>query len=337
MKEQIKLLCSLDGTSGREDKIREYIISQLGENEYTVDALGNLLVYAKGKNKGKNTVMICSHMDEVGVIATYIRPDGMIKFFTVGGIQSVALLGKTVRFENGVVGAIGVKPIHLCSADERESAPAADEMCIDIGAKNKEEAEKMVSLGDTAVFTSEFTEMGHKILSKAIDDRAGCAVMLKMLREGVEYDTVFCFNVQEEVGLRGAMTSTFAVQPDYAIVLEATTAADVIDAENEKRVCVLGEGAAVSLMDKATVYSPELYKKVFEIAKENGIKVQAKAMVAGGNDAGSVHVSGSGVKTVAINIPCRYIHSPSCVCDMRDVEEVYKLTVKVSEFFANAN
>ncbi|MCH5198636.1 MAG: M42 family peptidase [Oscillospiraceae bacterium] len=337
MKEQIKELCSLNGTSGREDKIREYIISHIGENEYKIDALGNLIVYVKGKRKGKNTVMLCSHMDEVGVIATYIRPDGTVKFYTVGGIQSVSLLGKTVRFENGVIGAVGVKPVHLCKAEERETAPDTDDMYIDIGAKNKEEAERLISPGDTAVFTSDFTEMGDKLLSKAIDDRAGNAIMLRMINEGVEYDTVFCFNVQEEVGLRGAMTSTYEAAPNYAIVIEATTAADVIDAENEKRVCVLGEGTAVSLMDRATVYSPELYKKVFEIAKANSIKAQPKTMVAGGNDAGSVHQSRAGVKTVALSIPCRYIHSPSCVCDMRDIEETYKLALKVSEYFANAN
>ncbi|MBQ7637302.1 MAG: M20/M25/M40 family metallo-hydrolase [Clostridia bacterium] len=337
MKELIKTLCSLDRASGREDKVRDYIISQIGENEYTVDALGNLIVRVKGEEKGKNTVMLCSHMDEVGVMATFIKPDGTVKFNTVGGIQSTALLGKTVRFENGTVGAIGVKPVHLLEKDEREKAPETDKLYIDVGASSKEDAEKLVSPGDTAVFTSEFTEMGEKLLSKAIDDRAGNAVMLKMIKNGVRYDTVFCFNVQEEVGLRGAKTSTFAVSPDYAIVLEATTAADVTGAEDEKRVCVLGEGAAVSLMDRATVYSPELYKKVFEIAKENGIKAQPKTMVAGGNDAGSVHVSGKGVKTVTINVPCRYIHSPSCVCDIRDVEQVYKLATKVSEYFTNAD
>jgi len=232
MNELIKTLCCLDGTSGREDKIREYIISQIGENEYEIDPLGNLIVRVKGRNRAKNTVMLCSHMDEVGVIATFIRPDGTIKFFTVGGIQSTALLGKTVRFENGVIGAIGVKPVHLLNKDERETAPDTESLYIDIGAENKEAAEKLVSPGDTAVFTSEFTLMGDKIASKAIDDRAGNAVMLKMIKEGVEYDAVFCFNTQEEVGLRGAKTSTFSAKPDYAIVLEATTAADVIDAEN---------------------------------------------------------------------------------------------------------
>ena len=336
MKEILKDLCCLDGTSGREDKIREYIISRIGSAEHTVDALGNLIVRVKGQKRAKNTVMLCAHMDEVGLMATFIRPDGLIKFTTVGGIVSTALAGKAVRFETGVPGVIGLKPVHLCSADEKLTQPDKKELCVDIGAKDKAEAEKLVAPGDTAVFISEYVEMGDKILSKAIDDRAGCAVMLDMILSGVEYDTVFCFNVQEEVGLRGAKTSAFAVAPDYAIVLEGTTAADVADAKDEARVCVQGKGACVSMMDNATVYAPALFRKVLEIAEENGIPAQVKTAVAGGNDAGSVHVSRTGVKTVTVNVPTRYIHSPSSVCDFSDVLAVRALAEKVSAYFANA-
>ena len=336
MKELLKDLCCLNGTSGREDAVREYIISRLGGADYTVDALGNLIVRVKGRKPAKNTVMLCAHMDEVGLMATFIRPDGLIKFVTVGGIVATALAGKAVRFENGTPGVIGLKPVHLCSADEKLTQPDKKELCVDIGAKDRDEAAKLIAPGDTAVFVSEYVEMGNKILSTAIDDRAGCAVMLDMILSGVEYDTVFCFNVQEEVGLRGAKTSAFGVAPDYAIVLEGTTAADVADAKAEARVCVQGKGACVSMMDNATVYSPALFRKVLEIAEENGIPAQVKTAVAGGNDAGSVHVSRTGVKTVTINVPTRYIHSPSSVCDFADVLAVRALAEKVSAYFANA-
>lgn len=336
MLDTLKQLCQLDGTSGREDRIREYIISRLGDKPYTVDALGNLIVEVKGRQRAKNRVMLCAHMDEVGVIATYILADGTVRFITVGGIRPAALAGKAVRFENGVVGVIGLKPVHLCSEEERNTIPGVEGLFIDIGAQSKEEAENAVSVGDTAVFISDYTVMGDKILSKAIDDRAGCAIMLDMIENGMEYDTVFCFNVQEEVGLRGAVTSTYAADPDYAVVLESTTAADLIDAPEDKKVCLLGSGAAVSFMDNATVYDKKLFDKVFELARTNGIAIQPKTMVAGGNDAGSVHKSRAGVRTITVNVPCRYIHSASCVCDVRDVLSARALAEKTAEYFAEA-
>ena len=336
MLDLLQELCALDGTSGREAAVREFIISRLNCAPFRVDAMGNLIVEAKGTRPAKNRVMLCAHMDEVGVIATFLKADGTVKFITVGGIAPAALLGRQVRFESGAVGVIGVKPVHLCGEEEKNALPNVNDMYIDLGADSREQASALVSPGDTAVFTSEYTEMGEKILSKAIDDRAGCAIMLDMIRQGVAYDTVFCCNVQAAVGLRGAQTSTFSVDPDYAIVLEATTAADLIDAPEEKQVCVLGKGAAVSFMDNATVYDPALFKQAFAIAAENGIPVQPKTMVSGGNDAGSVHKSRAGVRTITVNVPCRYIHSASCVCDKNDLLAARRLAEKLGEAFATA-
>ena len=336
MLDLLKQLCTLDGTSGREAAVRDFIISQLGGAPCRVDALGNLIVEVKGKQPAKNKVMLCAHMDEVGVIATFIKADGTVKFNTVGGISPAVLPGRQVRFESGAVGVIGVKPVHLCSEEEKNALPNVSDMYIDLGADSREQAEALARPGDTAVFTSEYTPMGDKILSKALDDRAGCAVMLDMIRKGVAYDTVFCFNVQEEVGLRGATVSAFSVAPDYALVLEATTAADIIDAPEEKQVCVLGKGPAVSFMDNATVYDPALFKKALALAEENGIPAQPKTMVAGGNDAGSVHKSRAGVRTLTVSVPCRYIHSASCVCDKNDVLAARQLAEAINEYFAMA-
>lgn len=338
MLDLLEALCTLEGTSGREDSIRDYIISQVGNHPWKTDALGNLTVRVKGRKPAKHTVALFAHMDEVGVMASFIRPDGLIAFTNVGGIVGTALAGKRVRFENGTPGVIGVKPVHLSSAEEKSAAPSPEDLLIDIGASTREEAEALVRPGDTAVFIGEYTPLGeHKALSKALDDRAGCAVMLDMILSGVEYDTTFCFTVQEEVGLRGAKTAAFGAQPEYAIVLESTTAADVADAKGNDRVCVLGEGACVSMMDSTTVYTPALFRKVYAIAEENGIPVQYKTAVTGGNDAGSVHVSGKGVKTVTINVPTRYIHSASSVCDLRDLRAVRALAEKASSYFADAD
>ena len=184
MLDLLKELCTLDGTSGREGAVRDYIISHLDGAPYRVDAMGNLIVEVKGKQPAKNKVMVCAHMDEVGVIATFIKADGTVKFTTVGGINPAVLLGRQVRFESGAVGVIGVKPVHLCGEEEKNTLPGVGDMYIDLGADSREAAEGLIAVGETAVFTSEYTEMGDKLLSKAIDDRAGCAIMLDMIRQG---------------------------------------------------------------------------------------------------------------------------------------------------------
>lgn len=331
----LKTLCTLDGTSGHEDKIREYIIEHLPENcEHRTDAPGNLIVFKKGKREAKNRVMIAAHMDEVGVIVTHIDGNGYLKFTTVGGITPSVLAGRTVRFENGTVGILGIKPIHLCEKSEEGNLPDTDKMYIDIGADTKEEAEKQISLGDVAVFNEEFIRLGeNKVCSKALDDRMGCCAMLTLLHEELEADAYFVFTVQEEIGLRGAGTAAFQVAPDYAIVLEGTTAADLPDADEQKKVCIQGKGAAVSFMDRSTLYPPKLYKRAMELAKMNNIPVQTKTMVAGGNDAGAIHKAGAGVQVLTVNVPCRYIHSGSSVADLRDYESVLQLTrLLIGEF-----
>ena len=328
MLETLKTLCTLDGTSGHEDAVREWIIAHLPENcEHRTDALGNLIVFKKGKSQAKNRVMIAAHMDEVGVIVTHIDDKGYLKFTTVGGITPGVLAGRTVRFANGTVGVLGIKPIHLTDKGDEGNLPSTDKMYIDIGADSREEAEEVVALGDVAVFNEEFITLGeNKVCSKALDDRMGCCAMLTLLHEDLPADVYFAFTVQEEIGLRGAGTAAFQIAPDYAIVLEGTTAADLPDADGEKKVCVQGNGAAVSFMDRSTLYLPHLYKRAWELAGENNIPVQTKTMVAGGNDAGSIHKAGAGVQVLTVNVPCRYIHSGSSVADLRDYDSVLKLT-----------
>lgn len=335
MLDTLKTLCTMDGTSGHEDRIREYIISKLpADCEHRTDALGNLIVFKKGKKEAKNRVMLAAHMDEVGVIVTHIDEKGYLKFTTVGGITPAVLAGRCVRFENGTIGVLGIKPIHLTDKGDEGNLPSTDKMYIDIGADSREQAEEKVSLGDVAVFNEEFIPLGeHKVCSKALDDRMGCLALLTLLNEDIEADAYFVFTVQEEIGLRGAGTAAFQVAPDYAIVLEGTTAADLPDAEGERKVCVQGNGAAVSFMDRSTLYPPKLYNRAMELAKENNIPVQTKTMVAGGNDAGSIHKAGAGVRVLTVNVPCRYIHSGSSVADLRDFDSLLRLVrLLIGEF-----
>ena len=332
----IKELSLLNGTSGRETKIREYIISKIdGKCDWHTDALGNIIAFKKGQKTPSHKVMLDAHMDEVGIIVTYITSDGMIRFSPVGGIDTKVLLARQIIFDNGTLGVVGIKPIHLSKGDERTKIPDADSLYIDIGADSKEDAEKYVKIGDTGVFLSDFVEFGdNKIKGKALDDRVGCAVLLDMINSDLEYDTYFSFSVQEEIGLRGATTSAYGINPDYAIVLETTTAADLIDVPEHKKVCKLGEGATVSFMDRSTLYSKELFDTAFRVAAEKDIKIQPKTVIAGGNNAGAIHKARAGIKTITINTPCRYLHSPSCVCDTRDIENVRKLAEALLTVFA---
>ena len=174
------------------------------------------------------------------------------------------------------------------------------------------------------------------VQGRALDDRMGCAVMIEMIKGELEYDADFSFSVQEEIGTRGAKASAFSIRPDYAIVLETTTAADIPGVDGEKRVCALGEGAVVGFMDRGTIYDHDLYELAFKKAEENGIKIQTKTMVAGGNDAKAIHVSAGGVKTLAVSLPCRYLHSPSCVIKMSDGDDVLRLAKVMLGELANA-
>lgn len=322
MVELIKKLTALDGTSGDEKQVRDFILSEIRPFcETKVDALGNLIAFRKGKKVPGKSIMLDAHMDEVGLIITGINAEGFLRFKVLGGINTSALLFRSVRINGNVTGAISGKPIHLSRGDEDKKMPDADSLYIDIGAKSGEDAESKVTVGDRAVITSDFTVCGDKIITKALDDRVGCAILIKLIKEFDEYDFTAVFSVQEEIGLRGAKTATFSVNPDAAIVLESTTAADIAGVSEDKSVCNLGRGAAVSFMDKSTVYDRGYY----DAAMSSGIPVQPKRAVAGGNNSGAIHLSREGIRTVALSVPCRYIHTSSSVADINDIRAVYEL------------
>ncbi len=334
MVELIQSLCGLPGPSGMEDTVRAHIISRIdGHCEYHVDPLGNLIAFKKGKHPTANRLLIAAHMDEVGFIVTNITEDGLLRFSCVGGIDTRVLVGKRLRIgEQGICGVIGTKPMHLVPADERDKMPAVDSLYIDIGAKDSSDAQRYVMPGDCAVFDSAFVQFGDGFIkAKALDDRVGCVLMIEMIQSPLEYDTCFAFNVQEEVGCRGAAASAYSIRPDCAIVLETTTAADIAGVSAEKEVCCLGEGPVISFMDKGTVYDRMLYRMAFDTARERGIPCQPKRLVAGGNEASVIHKSRAGVRTLAISLPCRYLHSPASVVKVSDIDAALRLCTAVAE------
>ena len=337
MLETIKKLSLLDGVSGRENAVRDYIINEVSAyaDSIETDPLGNLIVFKKGKNTPKNKVMLDAHMDEVGLMITYINSDGTLEFDRVGGIDKRVMLGKPVTVgENKIQGVIGVKATHMVPAAEKLNMPST--MYIDIGADSKEEAEKVVSLGDYVCFNSEFVEFGDGLIKgKALDDRVGCAILIDMIKSELPYDMYFNFAAGEEVGFGIEKTAFYKVQPDYAIVVETTTAADLADVPENKKVCSLGNGGVVSFMDRRTIYPKELFDRVFELAETHNIKAQVKSLVAGGNNAGVIHKTAGGIRTITVSLPCRYLHSPSCVLKKEDIEESAKLIRVLAEEFAN--
>ncbi|MBQ4349448.1 MAG: M42 family peptidase [Clostridia bacterium] len=338
MLEALRDLCLINGISGDENKVRDYIISRIeGKCQYKIDPMGNILAFKKGKETPKNKVMLSAHMDEVGFIVTYICDNGCLKFTNVGGVDPKVAVGRAVKVGENVSGVIGSKVLHLTKGDEEKTVPALDKLYIDIGVDNKEEAEKLVSLGDPVYFVSDFVTFGKdKIKAKAIDDRFGCAIMIKLIESDLPYDCNFAFLVQEEVGCRGTAPAVYSIRPDYAIVLEATTASDISGVSEENSVCVQGKGAVVSFMDRSTIYNRDLFKGAFSLAKDKGIAVQTKTTVAGGNDAGAIHKACEGVYTIAVSLPCRYIHSGTSVGDIKDMTACFDLAKALYEEYANA-
>ena len=328
----LKDLCLLNGASGDEGAVRDYIINQIKDYcDYRVDNLGSVIAFKKGKKASDLKVSINAHMDEVGFIVTGITDDGYLRFACVGGIDSRVCLDRVVSIgKNGVKGVIADKAFHLLSADEKEKCPDFDRLIIDIGDTCADEARKYVSLGDFVYFESDYYELGNGyIKAKALDDRIGCMLMIELIHSELEYDTYFCFNVQEEVGLRGSKCTSFSVDADIAIVLESTTAADLDGVRGADRVCALGDGPVISFMDNRTIYDRALYNLGFDVARENDIPVQTKTAVAGGNDAGAIQTSGSGTRVMAVSLPTRYIHSGACVVKASDIDYTRSLINKL--------
>ena len=331
MFDTLKELCALRGVSGNEDEVRRYIVGSAKQHadEVTTDVMGNVLVYKKGGKASARRVVLCAHMDEVGVIVTNIKDDGYLNFAMAGSIDSRIIVGKTVTIgKQRVLGVIGCKAIHLVKEKDREKPVETDDMYIDIGAKNREQAEKLVSLGEAGAFEADIREFGDGyIKAKAIDNRFGCAVLLELIGKELPVDCLFAFTVQEEVGLRGAYTAAYSTAPEIALIIEGTTAADLPSSPENKKVCKIGSGAVIPFMDSGTIYNKEIRGILTETAEKNDIKWQTKTYVAGSTDGAAFQRTRSGIKTAGIAAPIRNLHSPSCVGKYSDMEAVYKLVM----------
>jgi len=313
-------LCDLRAVSGNEDAVRNYILDKLtaAQVETRVDTMGNLLV-SKGKSK-RTPVMLSAHMDEVGLMIMSIEKTGLLKFSPVGGIDSRILPGIRVRIGlNGLPGVIGAKPVHLQKKNEQEKPFDEDSLYIDAGFKNSDEAGKYVSVGNFAAFDSTFTEIGNGFYrGKAFDDRAGCLVLLKLLLENNGLAFNAAFTVQEEIGTRGAAVAAYTLEPEAALVVEATAAADTPGTDKEASGTNLGDGPAISVMDSTIMVSRKMREELAEIAEKASLPYQYRRFTGAGTEGGIIALTRGGVETAVLAIPCRYIHSPHSVMKESD-------------------
>lgn len=322
MIELLSRLTSVNGVSGNEEEIGKVIEEEIRPyvDEVRRDALGNLICVKKG---GGKRIMLAAHMDEVGIIVTHIDDNGFLRFAAMGGVNHFSSLYQRVVFKNGVVGAVGFEE----ELDELKDLKI-NKMYIDVGAKTKEEAEQMVQTGDVAAFEGILTSRGDRVISKALDDRVGCAVLIETAKrlKGSNHEIIYVFTVQEELGLRGAKPAAYSVEPEMAFVIDVSGTGDTPKAKPLPLKC--GNGPMIKIMDRASIIHPEMKELLIRTAKENNIPYQLKVAAVGGTDAGAIHLSREGVPTANIAVPCRYLHSPVEMVDINDVKNAVRLLEK---------
>lgn len=326
MLRRLEELCNINGVSGDEGRVRKYIkeYAKAYSDDIKTDSMGNLYVHKKGK--GKRKLLIAAHMDEVGMIVRGVTEQGLLAYDQSGIDPRVAVSKRVAVGKDEVPGVIGAKAIHLQTDDEFKSALKHSQLYIDIGAKDKDDALKYVKLGDYVSFITKFEKFGDNMIkSKALDDRVGCAVACELMKHDYDCDITYVFTVQEEVGCRGANAAVFNVQPELALILEGTTANDMPKMKGHEHVTKVGEGPAVSFMDRGTIVRPEMFNALKETARENNIPFQMRQGTAGGTDGGVIHKGAAGCISGGVSLPCRYIHSPMCVASIKDFENMFAL------------
>jgi putative aminopeptidase FrvX len=313
----LRKLCEACGVSGDESAVREIVREALKGKvkEIRVDALGNLLVRCRTRGKTAKRVMIAAHMDEVGVVLMQPGSDGLWKFETVGGVDERTLPAKSLWIgKKRLPGVIGTKPAHLVEKEEVENPIKKDSLTIDVGAKDKEGALALCQPGDRAAFASPFRFERGILLGKALDDRLGVAVLAELAADppaGIEL--LAAFTTQEEIGLRGAKVAAHALNPDLAVVIDATPAVEAPmwdGGENTVYNTRLGGGPAVYVFDSRTISSARLVRLFTAAAEKRGIRYQIRQPRAGGTDAGAIHLARAGIPSISVSVPCRNPHTP---------------------------
>jgi endoglucanase len=325
MKALIKKLVEAYGPPGHEAAVREIVRAEIRglPDVLSVDPLGNLIAVLKAKSKRGKRVMLSAHMDEIGVIVSHIDARGFARFQNLGGVLPTYALGGRVRFADGVIGTIGID----ARRDDASKAPALAELFIDVGATSK--ADCPVQVGDAAGFWRPMEEAGeHRLIAKSMDDRIGVAVLIEVMRalKSSPHEVAFVFSVQEEVGLRGAATAAFGVEPEVGIAVDVTRTGDTPN--GVKMAVALGGGAAIKVRDSGMIADPRVKDLLVQRAREARLPHQLEILEAGTTDAAAMQISRIGIPAGCVSIPTRYIHSPSEMIDLRDVQACVDLLVE---------
>lgn len=317
----LKELSELNSVSGNEEKIRKFIIEQIKDyaDDIRIDKIGNIIAYKAGKKKEPKT-MISAHMDEIGLIINSINSEGLLGFTLVGDIDSRILISKPVLVgDKEIQGVIGAKPIHLQKKEERKKALDYSELYIDIGTSSKEQSEKLVSIGDYVSFESRFIEFGDNLFKgKALENRAGCDVLIDLLKKETNISFYAVFSVMKEIGIFGGQPATYSIDPDINIILDSYS--------GESK---LGNGPVLSFMEKGAYFNGELTKTIIDISAQNNIPYQICGSDHDKSDASNIQTSGRGSKTIKISIPCKYRRSPVTVISKEDVNNTKILLKEV--------
>ena len=322
MKKLLQTLTETFGPSGYEQNVRAIVRAEVEPlvDEIRVDALGNLITRRRPGKAGSHTrkIMIAAHMDEIGVIVSHVDEHGFVRFSPIGGVFRRYLLGGRVRFLNGVQGVIGFDRL-----DNPNELPALDKVYIDVGATNKKDCP--VRVGDVAAFDRTYTEFGNRLVAKSLDNRAGVLVAIETLRalKSSPHDLHFVFTTQEEVGTRGAATSAYGIDPDVGIALDVTSSGDTPNAH--KMEMALGKGPCIKLQDVGMIADPRVVKWMIRAAEKNKIPYQREVLLMGGTDARAIQMARAGVPAGCISVPVRYVHSPSEMVDLSDLENAVRL------------
>ena len=326
MKKLLQQLTETFGPSGYEDNVRQIVQAEVKPlaDEIRVDPLGSLIARKKPSKESKDTkkIMIAAHMDEIGVIASHIDENGFVRFTSIGGVFGKYIHGGRVRFLNGTPGVIGYD-----RPEKVNEAPPMDKVYIDVGATSKKDCP--VKVGDVAAFDRPFVDMGNRLVAKSMDDRVGVLVAIETLRalKSTPHDVYFVFTTQEEVGTRGARTSAFSVDPEVGIAIDVTPTADTPDAF--KMEMALGKGPCIKIRDAGALSDPRVVQWMIQAAEKNKIPYQREVLLFGGTDAQGIQLTRAGVPAGCLSIPVRYVHSPSEMIDMTDVQESVKLMTAI--------
>jgi putative aminopeptidase FrvX len=326
MKPLIQKLVETPSPSGYEAKIREVVRAEIAPHvdDIRVDALGNLIARKGKKSAHGLKIMLAAHIDEIGLIVTHVDENGFASFSPIGGVRPLNCVGGRVRFLNGQAGVIYTEPL-----DDPSKTPAFEHLYIDLGCSSRKDCP--VGVGDVAVFERPYTDMGNRLVSKAMDDRIGAAVLIEALRQlkSTPHELYFVFSVQEEVGVRGATTAAFGIDPDLGLASDVTGTGDTPRRTSRRMEVSLGKGPAIKVRDGGMLADPRVVGWMVKAAEKAGLPYQLEILEGGSTDARAIQLTRAGVPAGCLSIPCRYVHSPSEMVDFRDVENAVRLLVEL--------